>query len=202
MSDTPTSIKTPTPAEAGAAGAGAPPAAPSGRRRRRLIVAGVAAAAVVAGTLGTVTVLSAVAAEPAAATSEPAAAAYAPGRLPIGAELREDIRELVRADPEDRPELRQAIRERAEAGEYGPRARIAAERIDERLEELPAELKADLADLQAAPVEDRPELRREIREQAEAGEYGAGVQARVEELQQAFDAGGLRALAAEIVRGA
>jgi hypothetical protein len=197
MSDTPTSIQLPTPAEAGA-----PPAAPAGRRRRRLIVAGVAAAGLVAATIGTVTVVSAAAAEPAAAASEPATAAYAPGRLPIGAELRADLRELVRADPEDRPELRQAIHERAEAGEYGPRAQIVAERIDERLEELPAELKVDLADLQAAPVEDRPELRQEIREQAEAGEYGAGVQARVEELQQAFDAGGLRALVAEIVRGA
>lgn len=164
-------------------------------RRTRWIVAGVAAAGIAIGALGTVAVTSAV-------TAEPAAAVDAPGRFQIPPELRDDIRKLVQADPEDRPALFQQILEQAEDGDYGTRAQVVAERIDERRDALPAELKADIAEVQAAPAEERPELRQQIRENAEAGVYGADVQARLAELEQAFQDGDIRALITEFLRGA
>lgn len=166
-------------------------------RRTGWIVAGVAAAGLVAGVLGTVAVTSVVAAEPAAVV-----AADTPGRFPIPSELRDDIRELIQAAPEDRPDLFRQILEQADDGDYGTRAQIVADRIDERLDALPAELKSDIAEVQAAPAEDRPELRQQIRENAEAGAYGADVQARLAELEQAFQDGGTRALITELLQGA
>jgi hypothetical protein len=187
----PTSAADPVPM-AGAAGS----AVPSTRRRPRTrwIVAGVAAGGLVAGVFGTAAVMSAIAVEPAAAV-----AADTPGRLAIPPELRDDIRELVQADPVDRPELFRQIIEQAEAGDYGTRAQVVANRIDERLGALPAELKSDIAEVQAAPAEDRPELRQQIRENAEAGEYGADVQARLAELEQAFQDGGTRAFIIDLL---
>lgn len=195
MNDTdPTPTPDPSPLPVAEASAVPPTNLP---RRTRWIVVGVAAAGLVVGVFGTVAITSAVAAEPA-----PAVAADTPGRLAIPPELRDDIRELVQADPEDRPELFRQIIEQAEAGDYGTRAQVVANRIDERLGSLPAELKSDIAEVQAAPAEDRPELRQQIRENAEAGEYGADVQARLAELEQAFQDGGTRTFIIELLQGA
>lgn len=195
MNDTdPTPTPDPSPLPVAEASAVPPTNIP---RRTRWIVVGVAAAGLVVGVFGTVAITSAVAAEPA-----PAVAADTPGRLAIPPELRDDIRGLVQADPEDRPELFRQIIEQAEAGDYGTRAQVVANRIDERLGSLPAELKSDIAEVQAAPAEDRPELRQQIRENAEAGEYGSDVEARLAELEQAFQDGGTRTFIIELLQGA
>ncbi|WP_292831201.1 hypothetical protein [Microbacterium sp.] len=181
------SDSTPTPDPTPTVGTAAP-AMPTNRlaRRTRRLVAGVAAAGLVVGAVGTVAVTSAVGAEPAATVT-----ADTPGRLAIPPALREDLRGLAAADPEDRPELFRKIIEQAEAGDYGRRALVVAHRIDERLDALPAELRSDIAEVQAAPAEDRPELRQQIRENAEAGGYGADVQAILAELEQAFQDRGI-----------
>jgi hypothetical protein len=143
------------------------------------------------------TITSAVAAEPVAVV-----VADSPGRFPIPSELREDVRELIQAAPEDRPDMFRQILAQAEAGDYGIRARLIADRIADRIDALPAELTADIAEVQAAPAEDRPELRQQIRENAEAGVYGADIQARLAELEQALEDGGIRAVVAELLQSA
>jgi len=192
MNDT-DSTSTPDPTfDADARGAAVPPV-----RRTGWVMLGVAAAGLAVGVLGTMTITSAVAAEPVAVV-----VADSPGRFPIPSELREDVRELIQAAPEDRPDMFRQILAQAEAGDYGMRARLIADRIADRIDALPAELTADIAEVQAAPAEDRPELRQQIRENAEAGVYGADIQARLAELEQALEDGGIRAVVAELLQSA
>lgn len=147
---------------------------PTGRRRtRRLVTAGVAGAALLAGVLGTTVAVTRAAADP---TPPPAAAPARWGRPALPQQLRDDLRKVAAADPADRQAMLQGILQRAEDGAYGDRAKQLAERVEQRLGELPDNLKQDLTKLLAAPDEQRAELRKQLRERAEAGEYGPQVQ--------------------------
>lgn len=103
-------------------------------------------------------------------------------RLP--AELRKDVREVVLADPEDRPDLWQQIRDDAVDGEYGPRASRIASRLAEWADDRPEALTADIEQVRLAGCDERRVLAEDVIDGALAGKYGPDVQQRAEWLQE------------------
>ena len=106
----------------------------------------------------------------------------------LPAELRTDLRTLKELPAgADRAEEARGIRDRALAGDYGPRAQSRAEQAQERrirvVAGFPAELQADLDELKASAPGERQELAKEIADTALAGGYGAKAQYFAERVQ-------------------
>ena len=160
---------------------------PTGRRlrARRLVVAGIATSALLAGVGTTLAVTNAVA-DP---TAPPIGAPARWGRPALPTELRDDLRKVAAAAPADRPALVQGILQRAKDGAYGDRVKDVAERVEQRFAALPDKLKQDLTELLTAPDDKRAELRNQLRQRAEAGEYGAEVQQWVKDFKPGFRGG-------------
>ncbi|MDI9628660.1 MAG: hypothetical protein QM286_08980 [Acidobacteriota bacterium] len=59
---------------------------------------------------------------------------------------------MAAADPADRQAMLQEILQQAKDGRYGEGVKAVAERLARRLAEMPVDLKADLAELLAAPA--------------------------------------------------
>lgn len=156
------------------------------RRSRHLVTAGVATAALLAGVLGTTVAISTASADP---TASPSAASARWGRPALPTELRDDLRKVAAADPANRQAMLEGILQQAKDGKYGDRVKQVAERIEQRLSELPDNLKQDLAKLLAAPDDQRAELRTQLRQRAEAGEYGPQVQQWVKDFHPGFRGG-------------
>ncbi len=156
------------------------------RRNRRLVTAGVATAAVLAGVIGTTVAVTNASADP---TAPPSAASARWGRPALPSELRDDLRKVAAADPADRQAMLEGILQQAKDGKYGDRVKQVAQRIEQRLSELPDALKQDLAKLLAAPDDQRAELRKQLRERAEAGDYGPQVQQWVKDFKPGFRGG-------------
>lgn len=200
-------------AAAGGAG-GAAPAPVSGRRRWLAPVAIGATGLLVLGGAAVAIASMARAPESDAAATVVAAPAAVPAsahgrarlelwwsRLP--ADLRYDLLAVRAADPGDRPAMLAEIREGAESGEYGERVEARWSLVQARVEQwfagLPAGLQQDLQQLRAAAPDARPQLARDIRDAALAGDYGSDVQRRAEQLQDVFVQSGLRGLIRDIL---
>ncbi len=106
----------------------------------------------------------------------------------LPAELRSDLNTVadLPAGTERADEAR-AVRDRALAGDYGPRVQERATKAQERrirvVASFPTELRADLDELKAATPEDRRELAKEIADTALDGGYGAKAKVFVERVQ-------------------
>ena len=106
----------------------------------------------------------------------------------LPAELRTDLRTLKELPAgAERAEEARGIRDRALAGDYGPRAQSRAAQAQERririVAGFPAELRADLDELKATAPGERQQLAKEIADTALAGGYGAQAQYFVERVQ-------------------
>ncbi len=103
-------------------------------------------------------------------------------------ELRADLQELRELSPAERREAMQEIWEAAKAGDYGAEARELAQQLaekrDDYLDRLPAELRADLQELRELSPAERREAMQEIWEAAKAGDYGAEAQELAEKLAE------------------
>lgn len=103
-------------------------------------------------------------------------------------QLRKDLRAARTLSGDDRKAALADIRTKARAGDYGD---AVQRRLNRRMDRrsviqslLPDELRTDLAELKAAPADDRADLRAEIMSNALDGGYGAEVQEAAEKLQE------------------
>lgn len=105
--------------------------------------------------------------------------------------FRADLKEVRALAGEARIDALQEIRQNAKAGEYGDKIEKRAENIDNRHARIwahaPKELKDDLREVRKADPADRDELRHEIFNKAEAGEYGDAAKQHAEKLKQFVD---------------
>ncbi len=98
------------------------------------------------------------------------------GREKLPPELRADLKELKEADAEERPALREEIRGKAAAGDYGDRVQRKTERLMAAVDELPDEVQAELEATQSLTGEEAKAALKTIVDGMLAGDYGTDVQ--------------------------
>jgi len=117
------------------------------------------------------------------------AAMLATGTIAASAATTAPTASSVAGDCQFGQRLEQArgIRDRALAGDYGPRAQARAGQAQERrvrvVAGFPPELRADLDELKSTAPADRPQLAKEIADTALVGGYGPKAQYFVERVQ-------------------
>lgn len=103
-------------------------------------------------------------------------------------QLRADLRAARALEGDARRDALADIRQKALDGAYGDGIERRADRRQVHRELffslLPDNLQADLTDLKNAPADQREQLRREITDNALAGDYGPEVQKAAEQLQE------------------
>lgn len=109
------------------------------------------------------------------------------GREKLPPELRADLAKLKSTDAAERAALREEIRGKAAAGDYGDRVQRKTERLMAAIDGLPTELQAELEAAQALSGDEAKAALGGVVEGMLAGDYGTDVQTAAQDVADRVD---------------